>query len=287
MTTTADATTTAHDTDPEATDAVHATAATFTGRWEAWHAEHERALAAPHGFLAVTGLHWLGAAPQRFDGVPGTWRTGAGGAVVVLDPGEALAVDGVPVTGEHAFADIPERGGLRATYGDTVLEVAKRGGRVILRPRHPDHPLRTAFPGTPAFAPDPRWVVQGRYVAFDRPRPTTVGAAVEGLEHVYDALGAVHFTLDGQDLSLTAFGGYDHRLLLLFTDATSGVTTYAANRVLLLDPPGPDAAVTLDFNRATNLPCAYTPFATCPLPPAENRLPVPIEAGEQIPHERP
>ncbi len=73
---------------------------------------------------------------------------------------------------------------------------------------------------------------------------------------------------------------------MLFTDATSGVTTYAANRALKIDAPGPDGQVVLDFNRATNLPCAYTDFATCPLPPAENRLPVAIEAGETIPYER-
>jgi hypothetical protein len=74
-------------------------------------------------------------------------------------------------------------------------------------------------------------------------------------------------------------------LHILFTDATSGVTTYAANRSLRVPAPDADGTVILDFNRATNLPCAYTEFATCPLPPAENRLPVAVEAGEQIPHE--
>jgi len=261
------------------------TTRTFREVWQAWHAAPEARLADPHGFLAVTALHWLDAEPRRFDGVPGAWRTGPEGVEVVLDDGEELAVDGTPLSGRHAFGPIPERGGVLATYGDTVLEVAKRGGHDILRPRHPDHPLRTAFHGTPAYAPDPRWVVEGRYVAFDEPRPTTVGAAVEGLQHVYDAPGRIEFELDGQPLALTAFGGYDGGLLVLFTDATSGVTTYAANRSLAVAAPGPDGLVVLDFNRATNLPCAYTPLATCPLPPAENRLPVAVEAGEQIPYE--
>ena len=70
---------------------------------------------------------------------------------------------------------------------------------------------------------------------------------------------------------------------MLFTDATSGVTTYAANRSLTTAAPDADGGVLLDFNRATNLPCAYTDLATCPLPPAENRLPVAIQAGEQTP----
>ena len=69
------------------------------------------------------------------------------------------------------------------------------------------------------------------------------------------------------------------------TGATSGVTTYAANRSLRVAAPDADGKVILDFNRATNLPCAYTEFATCPLPPAANRLPVAVEAGEQIPCE--
>ncbi|MER7536736.1 DUF1684 domain-containing protein [Streptomyces sp. NPDC097704] len=259
----------------------------FAEEWEAWHRDKDARLASEHGFLSITGLHWLSADPQTFPGVPGAWSTGPDGVVVELDEGEELVVDGVTVRGRHLFGVIPERGGVDAVRGDTVIEVAKRGGHDIVRPRHPGHPLRTAFAGTPAYAPDPRWVVTGRYEAFAEPRPTTVGASVEGLKHVYDAPGRVVFALDGQELSLTAFNGHTPgSLTVLFTDATSGVTTYAANRNLGVAAPGPDGTVVLDFNRATNLPCAYTDFATCPLPPAENRLPVAVEAGERIPHER-
>jgi uncharacterized protein (DUF1684 family) len=129
-------------------------------------------------------------------------------------------------------------------------------------------------------------VIRGRYRAFDAPRDTTVGSVVEGLQHVYAVPGAVEFEVNGQPYALAAFNGYaPGSLHILFTDATSGVTTYAANRSLRVAAPDADGAVTLDFNRAANLPCAYTPFATCPLPPAENRLPFPVEAGEQIPYE--
>ncbi|CAM5573278.1 hypothetical protein SALBM217S_05699 [Streptomyces griseoloalbus] len=196
-------------------------------------------------------------------------------------------VDGATVRGRHHFGVLAERASVNAVWGDAVIEVARRGGQDVVRPRHPDHPLRTAFTGTPAYAPDPRWRLTGTYVTFPEPRPTTVGAAVEGLEHVYDAPGKVRFAIERQELELTAFeGGAPGALLVLFTDATSGVTTYAANRALKIDAPGPDGQVVLDFNRATNLPCAYTDFATCPLPPAENRLPIAIEAGETIPYER-
>ncbi|MEU1268689.1 DUF1684 domain-containing protein [Streptomyces sp. NPDC005799] len=260
---------------------------TFTETWLEWYRAQEARLSAPHGFLAITGQHWLDDRPQRFPDAPGAWHTGPDGVVVTLDDGEELVVDGTPVRGEHRFGVLPERGGVNAVWGDAVIEVAKRGGHDIVRPRHPDAPLRTAFTGTPAYAPDARWAVTGRYVPFDTPRPTTVGAAVEGLEHVYDAPGRIDFELDGRQLSLTAFpGAGEGRLLVLFTDATSGVTTYAANRALWLEPPAADGRVVLDFNRAANLPCAYTDLATCPLPPAENRLPVAIEAGQKIPRER-
>jgi uncharacterized protein (DUF1684 family) len=259
----------------------------FADRWAEWHREHELRRADPHGFLAVTGLYWLTDRPQRVAGVPGRWSTGPDGPLVTLDDGEELAVDGQPVRSSHAFGPIAERDGRTATAGDVEIEVARRGGHDIVRPRDPGHPLRTEHRGTPTFAPDPRWAVRGRYEPFSEPRPTTVGAAVEGLEHVYEAPGRVTFSLDGQQLALTAFAGpTPGSLFLLFTDATSGVTTYAANRSLSVAAPAPDGTVTLDFNRATNLPCAYTDFATCPLPPAENRLPVAVEAGEQIPTER-
>jgi len=259
----------------------------FTSDWHSWHQEQEARLADPHGFLAITNLHWLSEQPQRFPDAPGSWSAGPDGVAVDLDDGEELLIDGATARGRHAFGVIPERGGASAIWGDAIIEVAKRGGHDILRPRHPDTPLRTAFAGTPAYPPRPRWVVTGRYVPFAEPRPTTVGAAVEGLKHVYDAPGRIDFKLKGQFLSLTAFPGHaPGSLIVLFTDATSGVTTYAANRVLQLPPPAADGTVVLDFNRAVNLPCAYTDLATCPLPPAENQLPVAIEAGEKIPYER-
>ena len=116
----------------------------------------------------------------------------------------------------------------------------------------------------------------------------TVGAAVDGLEHVYDAVGRIEFELNGTALSLTAFPGYGSgRLTVLFTDATSGVTTYRAVRALSVDKPSNGDSVLLDFNRAMNLPCAHTELATCPLPPAENRIPIAIEAGEKTPLQGP
>jgi hypothetical protein len=264
----------------------HIDTTTFVRDWTDWHRQHEAVLAGEHGFLAITSLNWLSAEPQRITDAPGTWRSDADGVTVELGEAEELIIDDAPVTRHYAFGPIPERGGINAVAGDAVIEVARRGGYDIVRPRHPGHPLRVRFAGVPAYEPDPRWIIPGRFVPFAEPRPTTVGSVAEGLQHVYAAPGYVEFERDGQQFRLTAFDGHSPGgLNILFTDATSGVTTYPANRALQVAAPDSGGAVTLDFNRAVNLPCAYTAFATCPLPPAENHLRIAVEAGEKLPHE--
>ena len=263
----------------------------FTEQWRAWHAQHEARIGDRHGFLAITSINWLTETPQRFPDAPGAWSTDASGVHVILAEGETIVVDGQPVSGSHDFGVIPERGGVNVGWRDgdkdVVLEIANRGGFDILRPRHPDAPLVTAYRGTPAYDPAEEWVVTGRFVPFEAPRATEVGSAVEGLHHVYEAPGRVEFEIGDQPLALTVFGGeHGAGYHVLFTDATSGVTTWPANRSLQLGLPAEDGTIVLDFNRATNLPCAYTDLATCPLPPAENRLPIAVEAGEKIPYER-
>ncbi|MFY1616408.1 DUF1684 domain-containing protein [Micromonospora sp. WMMD736] len=275
------------DTAAAAPTAVDEPARAFAEDWQDWHRRHEEARADRHGFLAVAGLYWLTPEPQRFPDVPGEWRTGNGGPVVTVTDDEEIVVDGWRVRERHEFGVIAERAGITVDIDGGVLEVARRGGHDILRPRRPDNPLRARYRGTATYPPAERWMLQGRFVPFDRPRPTTVGAAVEGLHHVYDAPGRIEFDVDGLPLSLTAFNGVaPGSLSVLFTDSTSGVTTYGANRSLAVGAPDEQGRVILDFNRAVNLPCAYTDFATCPLPPTENRLPVAVEAGEKIPYER-
>ncbi|MBT1665841.1 DUF1684 domain-containing protein [Curtobacterium flaccumfaciens] len=261
-------------------------APTFAGAWTAWHDDHEQDRASEHGFLAITSIRWLTATPERFEDAPGSWSTDEDGPVVALADDETIEVDGQPVTGTHRFGPLPERSSTNVVWRDgdetVVIEVARRGGSDLLRPRHPSNPTRVGYQGTPAYAPAERFVVDAHFEPFDTPREVTVGSVVDGLLHVYEAPGVLTFDLDGPR-SLLAFNGHAGGLHVLFTDRTSGVTTYAANRSLDIAAPDADGATRIDFNRSTNLPCAYTPHATCPLPPAENRLDVAIEAGEQLP----
>src|ERR1700733_12980192 len=114
----------------------------FAADWAAWHKKHQDRLAAPDGFLAITSINWLTETPARFPDAPGEWAADGDGITVRLAPGEELTLDGVGITGRHRFGRIPERGGLFPSDADGAYEVAKRGGNDILRPRHPDNPLR-------------------------------------------------------------------------------------------------------------------------------------------------
>lgn len=252
----------------------------FAAGWQQWHTERERVLADAHGWLSITGLQWLTGTPQRFDGIPGTWHEQDGAAVVTVAPGEELAV-----TGTARFELVNSGPGHLIDAGERKLEVARRTG-YLLRMHDPQAPVRRRFHGVPAYEPDPAWVFEGRFEPFDEPRAVTVGAVVEGLSHVYTSPGMLRFDHDGATHTLTAFNGKSGSgFTVLFTDETSGVTTYAANRNLAVGEPDADGRVQLDFNRAVNLPCAFIEFATCPLPPAGNRLPFAVTAGEKIPYE--
>jgi uncharacterized protein len=258
---------------------------TLEREWEEWRREHERHLADPHGLLAATGLHWLTSEPTRFDDVPGEWSTNDDGVRVDLTDAETLTLGDVTLSGAHNFGVIEDGSRVKAMFEDAVVEITTRGGRDMIRPRHPDHELLRNYRGTPTFPFDVHWRVMGRVIPFDSPRRVTVDASLEGLHHVYEAPGQVEFELDGATHRLTLFSDGES-FDILFRDATSGVTTYGATRTLAVEAPDDDGRVTLDFNRATNLYCAYTDYSTCPLPPPENKLSVAIEAGEKIPYER-
>ena len=228
--------------------------------WQAWRRERDAGLRHPHGWLAITAIHWLGETAERFDDAPGAWTGGAGRACVDLADDETLTIDGRTLgPGRHDLGAL-DAAGVTVAWGDAVAQVADRDGRTILRPRHPDSPHLRAFRGTPTYPYDPAWLLPAR---------------VDG-DHVV-------LRRDQAEHRLRAETEDDGRRWILFRDATSGVTTYAAMRQLLTDPPAADGTLTVDLNRAANMPCAYTDFATCPVPPPGNTLPFAVEAGEQLP----
>lgn len=258
----------------------------FTREWEAWRAERDRGLAEPYGILSITSINFLTEDPMTIDGIPGRWSTAAEGPVVELADGEELRDGERTLTGRVDLGPFP-RPFRQLDSGSIAIRGFHSQGYDIVRPHDPESPLRTGYTTTPAYAPDPSWRITGRWLPFDQPHPTAIGSVQPQLGRVVDAPGEIEFELDGRQHRLVATPSFQKgHVTLLFRDLTSGVTTYPAQRELIVRLPESGDRIELDFNRAHNKNCAYTDLAVCPLPPAGNTLDVAIEAGEKIPYER-
>jgi uncharacterized protein len=244
---------------------------TFDAAWNKWHSERERSYADPLGWVSLTGLYWITEEFEAVADLPGRWRADR----------EAVYIQGID--GTDRLEPVEGAPGLLVQSGERRIEVIRRTGSVALRVHDPKSPYLKAYNGIPVYSPSERWRVFGNFTPYEEPRIVTTGAVVEGLEHHLRAVGVIDFELAGTTSSLVAFGDTSSGLRVLFTDATSGVTTYPGARVLSIDAPDADGTVTLDFNRASNLPCAFTDYATCPVAPTENKLAVAVEAGEKNP----
>jgi uncharacterized protein len=246
------------------------TVATFEAAWNEWHRERERSYADPLGWVSLTGLYWLTEEFAAVADLPGRWRADT----------DAVYVEGID--GTERLEPVEGAPGLLVEAGDRRIEVIRRTGSAALRVHDPKSPHLKAYNGISAYAPSERWRVAGKFTPYAEPKTITTGAVVEGLEHHLNAVGVIDFELADSTARLVALGDTSN-LRVLFTDGTSGVTTYPGARVPSIDPPDADGSVTLDFNRALNLPCAFTDYATCPVAPTENRLTVAVEAGEKNP----
>jgi len=166
------------------------------------------------------------------------------------------------------------------TLGRLRILVIERGGRPAVRVKDPEHPARERFSGIDYYPIRPEFRVRARLRPFDEPKPIEVATVVD-IGARFLVPGRLEFELDGIALSLEPLISEpsDTELFIIFKDSTSGEETYGAGRYLYATLEGRDAVV--DFNKAYNPPCVFTAFATCPLPPPQNRLDVPIRAGER------
>lgn len=266
-----------------------------------WREERLVHLMRPDGWLSLVGLHWLnpGATFVGSASDNGT-RLTVGPAqlgMLTLEKGGRLwldlnaeaefevTVDGQPAAGRVALRTDADEGGptvVAFNRGDASVIAIERAGRFGLRVRNANARTRTTFPGLDYFPVNPDL----RFAARFEPHPP--GRVLEivnmlGMVEPMANPGRVHFEKDGKAFSLEALDEGDGRLFFVFADRTSGHASYAAARFLYADAAGADGATVLDFNKAHNPPCAFTPFSTCPMPPAANRLDLAVEAGEKKP----
>ncbi len=263
---------------------------------EAAWAEREARLTAADGWLTLTGLYWLEPGPNTVGSSPDAAvllpEGVAPGHVGVLDlsedglvtlkpsPAGELTVNGDPAEERELASDAtgaPDV--LRA--GHVLFYLIARGDRIGVRVKDPEAPARHNFEGLDHFPVDPAFRITATLDPYPKPKEVAIPTVI-GEPSMMLAPGLLRFDIDGEAVSLEPYisAPDDRNLFLVFRDATSGDTTYGAGRFLDAELVSGSNQVVLDFNLATNPPCAFTAFATCPLPTPENTLFVAIEAGE-------
>lgn len=249
-----------------------------------WQKTRAERLAREDGWLTLIGLHWLregeNAVTLAKAGAPPV-RLTRNAAQTILHPDPSMTIDRKPLAGDvPLLADADENGPTIVQMGSVRFNVIKRGDRYGLRVKDAEAETRTHFKGLQYYPIDPKWRVEARYEAYHPPKKIPI-TDVTGMTADNISPGAIVFEVDGKEYRLDPIleeGSTDY--FIIFRDATSKDTTYPAGRYLYAAPPK-EGKMIVDFNKAYNPPCAFTPFATCPLPPLQNRLPFRIEAGEK------
>jgi len=260
------------------------TDATAVAELATFHQRRELSAVHPKGSLALVNTQWVDS-EQTIWGVPGSWAPlPAGESGLLLT---AVVSDGISVNGELVDGSAVVRGKDSAVPGeiafsDTVsgFVIASEEGTYALRVWDARSEGIAEFGSIDTFAFDPTWVLTGTFAEI--PGGTTVG-----FEHLKDdgktrelaVPGEITFTKDGQDYSIAAFKA-GRALQLVFSDATSGESTYSVGRFLFIAPQA-DGTIVLDFNRAILPPCAFSYAFNCPMPPKQNRFSMAITAGEK------
>jgi uncharacterized protein (DUF1684 family) len=262
---------------------------------ERWRAQREARLRAEGGWLSVVGLSWLREGPNRFGTAAdndvvlpeGSAAPHAGsfvlseGAVTVELTAPGALVAGQPVERTVLRPDTSETPDVLSLPPRLTLHVIERGGRLGIRVKDSEAPARRHFAGLSWYDVDPAWRIEAQFVAYDPPRSLRVPDVLGDVKES-PCPGYARFEIDGKEQRLEPVAEPDaDELFFIFRDATSAHGTYGAGRFLYAERPQ-GGRVILDFNKAYSPPCAFTAFATCPLPPEGNRLGVAIEAGEKF-----
>ena len=271
------------------------TSGSYVSEVEAWRQKREERLKADGGWLSVEGLFWLEQGETSFGSdkasgivLPASVPPRAGAVILTpsaetrfrLAPGVSATMAGQAVTEGALRPDSEDV----LVLGPVTIQVIDRGGRKAIRMKDQDSARRRGFKGLRWYPVRERYRLAARWVPYATPKTIQI-ASITGQVDPMPSPGYAEFELGGKTLRLEPVleepGA--SQLFFIFKDQTAPKETYGAGRFLYAAPPA-EGKVELDFNKAYSPPCAFTPYATCPLPPKQNRLPVRIEAGELDPH---
>jgi len=260
---------------------------------ETWHAQRIERLKAPNGWLSLIGLHWMKDGKNSVGSAKGNDVVLAKGpahlgsivlkdgkATIELDAKADATIDDKKIASAELLDDSHEKP-TTVAFGSASFFLIDRNGRKGLRVKDSAAETLTHFAGIQSFPIDPAWRVEAKWEAY-APAHSLDIPTVLGTVDKMPVPGKATFTRAGKTYSLLpVLEDKDAKeLWFIFADRTSGKETYASARFLYADMPK-DGKVVIDFNKAYNPPCAFTPYATCPLAPPENRLDLPVTAGEK------
>ncbi len=259
-----------------------------------WRKEHESGLKADDGWLTLAGLFWLEKGKTNSVGVgkefdiqlPGRLKPGKFGVITMearrislsIEPGITATVDGRKIENIELASDENGKPTI-VNFGDIEINAIKRKEKTGIRIRDKKSVEREEFNGLNWFPIDQKYELIAEFEPFKQERimlvPNVLNQAVK-----MKSPGIARFVLDGREFTLQPALNGDGRLFFIFRDLSSRTESYGAGRFLYTEMPE-NGRLKIDFNKAENPPCAYTDFATCPLPPPQNDLRVKINAGEK------
>ena len=262
---------------------------------EEWQHQRLERLKTKDGWLSLAGLYWLEPGENSFGSDPGNKivfpeKSDAFGGTLSLENGIVTlrVAEGVKITSNDSLLtnmvlrNDHEDQTTHLQQGDLGWYIILRGERYGIRLKDQKHPRINSLDHIPSYPIQTSYVVEASLEPFESPKTITVATPIEGYTESYQVPGILKFRLRGKELELHPFAsgsGY----FLVIADETTGLDTYGAGRYMYAMPDS-TGKIILDFNKAYNPPCAFSPFATCPMPPRENILDVAIEAGEKSVH---
>lgn len=262
---------------------------------EKWHQERAKGLQSEDGWLTLVGLFWLKEGENRLGSDPSNnivlpqGKAPQFAGSLWLDKGviklEAQPQSGITQAGQAVHSLVLKTD---ADEEPTVLNLGtlsfypiKRGDQYGLRVKDKENPARINFAGLDYFPVDLKWLVTAKFEPYNPPKMIPIENVLGMIEDT-PSPGRLVFDVAGKNYSLDAIAEKgETQLFIIFRDETSNKETYGAGRYLYTDPADNKGVILLDFNKAYNPPCAFTAFATCPLPPSQNRLALRVEAGEK------
>jgi uncharacterized protein (DUF1684 family) len=263
---------------------------------EEWHAGRIKRLYSETGWLTLVGLfplpegvHTFGSADDNDLVFAGAAPAHAGKITVKnhdvhLDASKdaGLTHDNQPVTSLRLEADSGDRGEpTEIRMGTYDFYVIERQGNLYLRVKDTASEILKHFDGKIDCYPiDVTWRIPARFEKYELPLPIQIQNFI-GYTETVQCPGALVFNHGGKEYRLEPMADYGEEWFIVFADATSGHDTYGGGRFVYVTAPDENGNTFIDFNRAYNPPCVFTPYATCPLPHEANVLPFKVEAGEK------